>query len=133
MPSAGFTIAQLARQASVGVETIRYYQTQKLLPVPRRHGAYRQYDQDSLRRLRFIKKAQAAGFKLAEIRELIRLDKTTDRKRIAELARSKLQELARRIQELQSASASLAEVLHHCEDAAHDAACPIIEAFEHHE
>jgi len=133
MASAGFTIAKLAKEANVGIETIRYYQTQKLLPVPKRQGAYRHYDPESLKRLRFIKKAQAAGFKLSEIRELIRLDRTTDRRRIAKLARAKLDELTRRIQELQSASSALAELLHHCESGAPNMACPIIEAFDRQE
>ena len=70
------TIGQLARQGGVNVETIRYYQRRGLLPVPPQsasapsEGRVRRYDEAVLRRLRFIKSAQAAGFTLTEIAEL---------------------------------------------------------------
>ncbi len=80
------TIGQLARQGGVNVETIRYYQRRGLLPVPPQsasapsEGRVRRYDEAVLRRLRFIKSAQAAGFTLTEIAELLELDASSDRK-----------------------------------------------------
>src|SRR3989344_2434893 len=67
------TIGQLARQGGINVETIRYYQRRGLLPVPPQsasapsEGRVRRYDEAVLRRLRFLKSAQAAGVTLTEI------------------------------------------------------------------
>ena len=81
---AGMTIAKLARAAEVGVETVRYYQRRGLMPVPRASGttAYRHYDHAHLRKLLFIRRAQAAGFTLEEIKEFLSVDNTRDRARI---------------------------------------------------
>ncbi len=65
------TIGKLAAAAEVGVETIRFYQRRGLIETPTRNGGIRRYGSDDLRRLRFVRQAQAAGFTLAEIAELI--------------------------------------------------------------
>jgi MerR family mercuric resistance operon transcriptional regulator len=125
------TIGRFAREAGVGVETVRYYQRRGLLPVPA-HGAtsYREYDAATLRRLRFIRSAQAAGFTLEEIRELLRLDSGRDRARVRSLAARKLEELAARIRELRRLQRALHDVVHDCEHGDATAPCPIIESFE---
>src|SRR5690606_32733406 len=73
---AAMTISQLARSADVGVETVRYYQRRGLLPDPRPQATgrsgIRHYDEDDLRRLRFVRSAQTAGFTLEAIAELER-------------------------------------------------------------
>lgn len=132
MDESGLTIARFAEAAGVGVETVRYYQRRGLLPVPQaRHASYRRYDRGLLQRLRFIRNAQAAGFSLAEIRELMRLDRTGDRMRIQKLAAAKLEDLENRMRELRRASKSLKTLVHHCEHARPGTPCPIIEAFDH--
>lgn len=126
------TIAKFAGAAGVGVETVRYYQRRGLLGVPQaRHDSYRRYDDSQLRRLRFIKKAQAAGFTLAEIRQLLRLDRTTDRLRVQKIASIKLEELNSRMRELKAAAKSLKKLLDHCERTRGVTPCPIIEAFDY--
>jgi len=66
------TVSQVARQAGVNLETVRYYERRALLPTPRRTGSgYRQYSLDTVRRIGFIKRAQALGFTLDEIAELL--------------------------------------------------------------
>jgi MerR family mercuric resistance operon transcriptional regulator len=75
------TIGQLAAGGNVGVETIRFYQRKGLLGTPAREAGIRRYGSEDLRRLRFIKQAQAAGFTLEEIRELLELDSGQDRTR----------------------------------------------------
>src|SRR5712692_2040566 len=66
--------AQLANEGGVNVETIRYYERRGLLPKPPRTGSvYRVFPQDAVKRLRFIKHAQALGFSLKQIRELLSL------------------------------------------------------------
>jgi MerR family mercuric resistance operon transcriptional regulator len=128
----GYTIARFAEAAGVGVETVRYYQRRGLLPVPQaRHASYRRYDRSLLQRLRFIKNAQAAGFTLAEIRELMRLDRTGDRLRIQELAAAKLKDLELRMRGLRQAAKSLKVLVHHCQHAKPGTPCPIMEAFDH--
>lgn len=72
--SAEFTIGELARNADVGVETVRFYERQGLLKQPSRPlGGFRRYPHDALERVRFIRKAKALGFTLEEIRELFSL------------------------------------------------------------
>src|SRR5690625_7948758 len=66
-----FTIGKLANQAGVTVETVRFYQRNELLDVPEFQGKQRYYQQAHVRRLRFIKGAQAAGFSLKEIKQLL--------------------------------------------------------------
>src|SRR5881296_4326520 len=68
------TIGQVASAADVNVQTIRYYERRGLVPTPRRTAAgYRQYTDDAVARLRFIKHAQELGFSLQEIQELLGL------------------------------------------------------------
>ena len=72
--SAVLTISAVARRARVPLDTIRYYERRGLLPPPPRStGGYRQYSSDAVRRVTFIKRAQALGFTLEEIGELLTL------------------------------------------------------------
>ncbi len=64
---------ELAREAGVNAETLRYYERRSLLPRPARTASgHRRYDPDAVALLRLIKRAQGLGFTLAEIRELLR-------------------------------------------------------------
>ena len=127
------SISQLARAAGVGVETVRYYQRRGLLPDPRpqQSGAsgIRHYGPDELRSLRFIRSAQTAGFTLAEIAELLRLDRTGDRPRAREMARERIAALDTQIAELRRARESLAQLARWCA-AGDEGPCPMIAAFE---
>ena len=130
---AAMSISQLARSAGVGVETVRYYQRRGLLADPRPHktgvAGIRHYGPDEARRLRFIRSAQAAGFTLEEIAELLHLDSTDDRARAREMARHRIEALDARIAELQRARHSLAKLAKEC-GAGGKGPCPIIAAFE---
>jgi MerR family transcriptional regulator, mercuric resistance operon regulatory protein len=127
------TIAGLAREGGVGVETIRYYQRRGLLKIPARgagHGsAIRRYDDEDIRRLRFIRSAQAAGFSLEEIAELLALDASDDRPRARALARERILALNAKIAELEAARNSLLRLAVACE-AGTIGPCPIIAAFD---
>ncbi|USU04381.1 MerR family DNA-binding protein [Sphingomonadaceae bacterium OTU29THOMA1] len=124
------TIAGLAQAGGVGVETVRYYQRRQLLAEPERpDGGFRSYGDDDVRRLRFIRQAQAAGFTLEEIRELLALDATEDRARVRDLARSRIAALDARITEMQQARAALARLADDC-GAGTGGPCPILLAFE---
>lgn len=123
------TIGKLAEAGGVGVETIRFYQRKELLPVPVRDGGIRRYDQEDLRRLRFIRKAQQAGFTLEEIKELIELDSGHDHDRAQHMAKKRLAKLDEQIAELQRARASLERLAESCAKD-QSRACPILVAFD---
>ena len=128
-------IGALASAAGVGVETVRYYQRRGLLDKPERQGsarhgsAIRRYDENVLRQLRFIRSAQAAGFTLDEIGELMSLDASEDRSRARALAFERIAALDIKIVELKRARRSLARLADAC-SASDDGPCPILTAFE---
>ena len=127
--SQGLTIARLAAAADVGVETVRFYQRRGLIETPTRDGSIRRYGSGDVRRLRFIRQAQAAGFTLAEIKELIDLDAGNDRARARKLATTRIAALDAKIAELRAARASLAKLAKECGSGG-QGPCPIIASFE---
>jgi MerR family mercuric resistance operon transcriptional regulator len=122
------TIGTLAAAGGVGVETIRFYQRKGLLAQPARAGGIRRYGQEDLRRLRFIRQAQAAGFTLSEIGELLHLDAGEDRGRARELAQARVMALNAKIEELATVRDALQRLARECgrEQAG---PCPIIASF----
>jgi MerR family mercuric resistance operon transcriptional regulator len=123
-------ISDLARAGGIGVETVRFYQRKGLLAVPRGDApARRHYDETDLARLRYIRQAQTAGFTLAEIAELIDLDRSDDRPRAREMARERIAALDGQIAALQAARASLARLARDCAKGG-AGPCPILGAFE---
>lgn len=123
------TISAFAHAAGVGVETVRFYQRRGLLGTPARTGGGRRYASADLRRLRFIRSAQAAGFTLEGIAELLALDATHDRARVRALARARIEALDARIAELQRARDALADLADRC-GSGRRGPCPILEAFD---
>ena len=123
------TIARLGAAAGVGVETVRYYQRRGLLAVPPSAGAVRRYGPEDVRRLRFIRRAQAAGFTLEEIGELLALDRTGDRVRVRALAGARLAALDVRIAELEASRGALERLRGACASGK-KGPCPILEAFD---
>jgi MerR family mercuric resistance operon transcriptional regulator len=124
------TIGGLAKAAGVGVETVRYYQRRGLLPEPARpQGEVRRYGEEELKRLRFIRSAQAAGFTLNEIKELLDLDASDDRARARELAQARVAAIDEKIAELRAARDALAALATACARN-RGGACPILSAFD---
>jgi MerR family transcriptional regulator, mercuric resistance operon regulatory protein len=123
------TIGQLAASGNVGVETVRFYQRKGLLHEPARDGGIRRYGSEDLRRLRFIKRAQAAGFTLAEIAELLELEAGKDRKRVRELSEQRIAALEARIIELSEARDALQRLARTCAKT-DTGPCPILASFE---
>ena len=123
-------IGGLAKAAGVGVETVRYYQRRGLLAEPARPpGEVRRYGAEDVKRLKFIRSAQAAGFTLAEIGELIALDASDDRARARELAQARVAAIDEKIAELREARDALAGLATACA-AKRGGPCPILTAFE---
>ena len=124
-----FTIARLAAAGGVGVETIRYYQRRGLLPEPQKLGATRRYGPGDVERLRFIRHAQAAGFTLEEIGELLALDATDDRARARALATARVKALDDQIRKLKRARDALKRLAVECAGGG-QGPCPILSAFD---
>ena len=123
------TIGRLAAGGGVGVETVRFYQRKGLLGTPTRDGGIRRYGAEDLRRLRFIRQAQAAGFTLEEIKELLDLDSGEDRDRARALATCRLEALDAKIAELERARAALRRLAGECGKGGRGP-CPILASFE---
>jgi MerR family mercuric resistance operon transcriptional regulator len=124
------TIGALAKTARVGVETVRYYQRRGLLPEPPRpQGEVRRYGPEDVRRLKFIRSAQAAGFTLSEIGELLELSVSDDRIRARQLAQARVVALDEKIAELRHAREALAGLATDCAKK-RGGPCPILAAFD---
>ena len=127
-----FKIGQLARKAGVNIQTIRYYERRGLLaPAARRESGYREFAPGDVERLRFIKRAQALGFTLEEIAELLDLriegvDPCVD---VKDRTQSKLQEVDTKIRQLRRIRKALAELVSACEAQSPTIDCPILSAF----
>lgn len=123
-----FTIGKLATNASVGVETLRFYQRKGLLEVPESSGKVRRYNDSHLKRVLFIKSAQAAGFTLNEIKQLLAMDASQHHQQARELALKRLTSINEQITQLQLARAALEKLAHDCEHSRKQP-CPIIASF----
>lgn len=124
------TIGQLANDAGVGVETVRFYERSGLLPEPPRTASgYRQYDQPAVDRVRFIRRAKELGFTLQEIQGLLDLRTGTPAQcaDVRDQIAAKLEDVARRIHDLQRVYRGLKELQQHCDSADPQGECPTLE------
>lgn len=114
------TVGELAKRAGINLETVRYYEKQKLLPEPERTGGgHRLYTDADVERLRFIQSAKAVGFTLKEIRVLARLreeDPGASCEDAMELARRKLNEIEDKLKQMQSIRRMLSGFIAACPD-----------------
>lgn len=126
-------IGQVASAADVNVQTIRYYERRGLFPTAQRSpGGYRQYGEDTVRRLRFVKHAQELGFSLQEIRELLalRVRHGAACDTVARQTRAKLALVEGRIAELQRLKRTLVRLAAACAAKRPTADCPVLETLE---
>jgi len=128
-----FTIGKLARASGVGVETVRFYERKGLIRRPAAQEGYRTYSEDHALRIRFIKRAQELGFTLRQIKELLELN-AAPRSTCADVKRhtdAKLQEVERKIRDLQQMKRSLRTLADACGEGRKAAAnCRILDCFE---
>lgn len=127
------TIGQVSRESGVGVETIRFYEREGLLPrPPRTASGYRTYPEDTPRRLHFIKRARDLGFTLGEIFDLLNLSDqgSGEASLVRDRATAKLADLERRIRDLERMRSTLQHLVHCCDGHKPLAECPILEALE---
>jgi MerR family transcriptional regulator, copper efflux regulator len=125
------SIGQVARQAGVGVETVRFYERQGLLEEPqRKESGYRQYGEEVVKRLRFIRRAKELGFSLKEIAGLLALnhDPSATRSDVRGRALSKVADIEARVRDLQRMKEALIKVTATCRGNGPAADCPILES-----
>lgn len=130
------TIGNLANKAHVNVETVRYYERMELISKPLRpQSGYRQYSQDSVTRIIFIKRAQELGFSLKEISELLtlRVDPETTCDDFKNRALIKIAGIEERIDNLQKMKRALKKLTASCDERCPTCECPILEALEANE
>jgi MerR family mercuric resistance operon transcriptional regulator len=123
------TIGKLAKQTEVTVETIRHYQCIGLLVEPDKpNSGYRQYSADAITNIRFIKRAQQAGFTLKEIATLLSLDGShcADVRQLAEL---KCQQIDQHIKSLTALRQALDSLVNTCQQTDSSAHCAILDVF----
>lgn len=129
----GLTIGRLAKKAGINVETIRYYERRGLIKQPARPGAgYRQYDDEILQRLLFIRRAKSLGFSLGEVANLLALSEGQCAN-VQLLAEQKLTRVKARVADLQRLENVLQDLVEQCSSNADQAHCPIIETLLYEE
>lgn len=127
------TIGEVAKTAGVKVETVRYYERQELIPPPpRRESGYRAYPEETVKRIRFIKRAQELGFSLKEIAELLslRVGPGTACADVRKRAVAKIAEIERKMETLRRIKEVLAGLAAACEGRGPASECPILESLE---
>ena len=123
-------IGEAAEQAGVNVQTLRYYERRGLLPKPpRRTSGYREFPDDAVQIVRFIRRAQDLGFSLDEVEELLRLRRSSGRNRgrVRAIATRRVRDIERKISELERMRQALQKLVQACHEGT-ALACPIIEA-----
>ena len=129
----GLRTSEVAAQAAVNVETIRFYERRGLLPKPPRTASgYRTFSPEMVPRIRFIKRAQDLGFSLKEIKELLslRANPNTTCSDVRRRAEEKLLDIERRIRDLRRMGKTLARLAANCPGRGDTASCPILESLD---
>ena len=131
MPSGGMTIGRLAKEEGVNVETVRYYQRRGLLDEPQKPmGGHRRYQVSVLKRIAFIRRAQALGFSLAEVESLLKYSDGTRWSETRQIAERKLDGLNVHISQLRKMRDSLKGLIKKSRDGRGSGTCPIIKALD---
>lgn len=125
--------SEVARRGGVNLETIRYYERRGLLPKPPRTASgYRSFGPDTVRRLRFVKRAQALGFSLKEIKALLSL-RAAPKARCADVrarAEAKIEEIDVKIRALEAMRKALQRLTAACSGRGPVSDCPILESLD---
>ncbi|MGQ0640866.1 MAG: heavy metal-responsive transcriptional regulator [Gemmatimonadaceae bacterium] len=131
--STALRIGRVAERANVNVQTLRYYERRGLIPpASRRPSGYREFSDDTVRRVRFIKHAQELGFSLRDVHELIELRQSGTRSsaQVRALAAAKVADIAARVRHLNAMRRALEELVNACDCDGPADVCPIIDALE---
>lgn len=123
-------IGDVARASEVSIDAVRFYEREGLLGrVKRTSSGQRRYDDDTVRRLAFVRRASALGFSLAEVKSLLalRVSARTSCARVRERALAKLDDIERRIAELEAMRGALSRLARGCETGANQGTCPFLD------
>lgn len=126
-------IGEVASRAGVNIQTLRYYERRGLLEAPERTASgYREYPSETVRLIRFIKRAQDLGFTLKEIEELIALRDAKGRRRseVRALAETKMRDIDKKLAQLQAMRSALYTMVESCACRDGRPMCPILEALD---
>jgi len=126
-------VGEVAAQARVNVQTVRYYERRGLLTAPERTAAgYRQYPPEVVPRIRFIKRAQELGFTLEEITDLLALQVRHGAAcdEVSRRAAEKIRVVRQKVRELENLKKILENLVEACAARAPTAECPVLEALE---
>jgi len=127
------TTGKLAKHGGVNLESIRFYEREGLLPkAPRTRSGYRLFSDESVRRIRFIKRAQELGFTLREIKELLalRFDSSSSCAEVRSGAEAKLRDIDQKICDLKRMKKALAHLIAACPGRGATSECPILETLD---
>ena len=131
--ASALTIGKLAKAVGVNIQTVRYYERRRLLsPMARRPSGYRLYGDDALTRLHFIKNAQALGFTLHEITELLNLRVSTVSHcgDVQRKAQAKLVQVQAKVKDLHALARALQGLIRTCRAGQPTDRCPILKNLE---
>ena len=124
-------IGEFASLSGVGVDTVRYYEREKLLPPPRRQSSgYRSYSPEDVVRLQFVRRSKTLGFTLEEIRDLLALSdhRDEDMSTLKTKAEARLQEVETKLAEITRIRDGLRLLVESCPGHGALAQCPILHA-----
>ena len=127
------TIGAVAKLAEVNIETMRYYERRGLVPRPPRSGSnYRLYPEDTVRRVRFIKRAQELGFTLKEIVELLalRISPRANSANVRKRVEAKIEDIDSKIASLQAMMGTLSRLARECSGKGGTSSCPILQSLD---
>lgn len=127
------TIGKLAKQVGVNIQTVRYYERRRMLsPATRTSSGYRLYGEEALKRLCFIKNAQALGFTLREIADLLslRVSSTARCGDVQRKAQAKLVQVEAKIRDLRALDRALQGLIHACQAGQPTERCPILKSLD---
>ena len=126
-------IGQLSKLSGIGIETIRFYERRGLLsPASRKSSGYRQYDEQSIVRIKFIKTAKDLGFTLDDIKDLLSLKvrKESQCSKVQSKAQKKLQETREKISNLKKIEGILESLVDTCKQRSPTLECPILDSLK---
>jgi len=129
----GLKTGELAKQAGVNVETLRFYEREGLLPEPpRRASGYREYPPDSVQRIRFIQRSKELGFTLREIKGLLelRVNPETTCAQVKEHAAEKISDVKQKVTDLKAIERALKKLMDTCSGSGPIDECPILRHLE---
>lgn len=134
MKQHSYSIGEAAKATEVTAHTLRYYEKIQLLTnIHKNASGQRQYQAEDIKRIQFIKHAQAMQFSLEEIKQLILLDQMAaiSKPEARGMVKEKLSLIEERLQELSLLKTHLQQLLNACEHRNQDEKCPILEGMKH--